>query len=423
MSGDGENDLLLSGSKSKSINTTDDHDGVASQKKNSGAWMEQWRKISFFIFPIEIVVFLFMFGVYFQMQVFQQFYFQRIFREMIIDWTNDSQLNHSCLYQDLIVNLTSAESFVEGQKKVNLFSMLTTVIYLVPSILVSPLIGSLSDQLGRKLSIQFIFVGQIISAVVGTVVVYLDLNMLFLLIGSFATGICGGFGIMLGSSFSYITDITSKKWLTIRMGLLEASIFVATAVSSASSDSWIQKTDCIFKPQVWVVLATVTTGFLYALVLPESLGKDLQIKSIFEFKCGLGRLTRGFKLFFWPSYIGSNLWKLWIAVVVMDLAMINETGITEISSYFLHNKPLQWTYDQIGGYLALTSVSHLLALVIILPIFVLLKFPDSLISLIGVIVSCCMSVYTALLVKTWEMYTGQLMALQPPQLCVHVFYP
>ena len=406
---------LLYSTSQKSINASDspppdyyeDDNGRSSSRTSFSRFRQWWR---FFFFPVEGVTSLFLFGVYFQMQLYQQYYFQRVFQYTIKNWANVSQLNYSindmCLYQDLIVNLTSPESFVEGQKEVNNFSMLTTIAYLLPSILVSPLIGTLSDQIGRKPSMIFVFIGQLIAAMLGPCIVYFKLSMFYFFLGSVATGVCGGFGIMLSSGFAYVTDITPKKWLTVRMAFLEASIFVATAISSALSNTWIEKTNCSFKPQVWVVLATAILGIIYTAFIPESLNKNQQIKHISDFKCGFNRLCQGFKLFCCPSYIGANLWKVWIIVVVTMLAMINETGSSEISGYFLHNKPLQWKYNTIGLYLAVTSVSHLVALVVILPIFVLLKFPDSLIGLIGLIVSCGMCIFIALLTTTVEMFIG-----------------
>ncbi len=390
---------------SQSVPFSEDNDTV--DQYSEPTWR---RKYAYIFFPIEVIVFLFMFGVYFQMQVYQQYYFKRVFEDVISNWTNVSQLNYSvndmCLDQDLVVNLTSPDAFVEGQRKLNTFSMLNTISYLLPSILVSPFIGTVSDQIGRKPAIFFVFVGQLIAAVVGPIIVYLKLNMLLFFIGSFSTGLFGGFGMILSSSFAYVTDVTPKKWLTVRMAVLEASIFVATAVSSASAGTWIQQTNCSFKPQVWLILATVACGMFYALIIPESLPKDQLIKKVSDYKCDVSRLTRGFKLFFGPSYIGLGLFKVWIIVGVTVVAMINETGSSEISSYFLHNKPLQWNYDLIGIYMAVSSVSHLIGLVIILPILVLLRVPDSVISMVGVVVSCGMFVYIAVLENTWEMFIG-----------------
>lgn len=371
---------------------------------------QKLRKISFFVLPVEIVVFLFMFGVYFQMQVYQQYYYQRVFRTIVSNWTNLSDLNYSiydtCLTQDTIVNLTSSDLFVNGQKSINIYSMLTTITFLLPSILVSPFIGTLSDQVGRKPAMLLVFGGQILSAILGVCIVYFELSIFCFLATAFITGVSGGFGMMMSSSFAYVTDITPKKWLTVRMATLEASIFVGTGISSAFADNWIQKTNCSFKDQVWLILGVQICGFIVSQLIPESLSKKKMVQSFTQIKLGFHRIARGFKLFFWKSYIGSNIWKIWAIVLVVVLAMINETGNSEIIGYFLYNKPLQWNYGLIGDYLFVSSGSHLLALLIILPILVLLKFPDSLIAIIGVVVSCGMNVYIALLNTTAEMFSG-----------------
>ena len=376
-----------------------------SEKSSTGSI--SWKHLKLFIFPVEIVSFLFLFGMYFEMQLYQQYYFQRIFRTIIKDNVTNMSIDDICLNQSLIENITSSESFVKGQKMVNDFSMITVIIFLLPSIVVSLFAGPLSDRYGRKPLFASVFIGQLIAAVCIVLIVYLELNMLYFFIGAFAMGISGGFGVMMGATFSYISDVTPKKWLTIRMGIVEASIFVSTATSSAAAYKWIQLTNCTFKPQVWVVVAAVVLGLIYTIIIPESLSKESRVKNMSKSKKGLKSLAIGVKIFFWKSYLGINVWKLWIVLIVMVLIMINQNGITEIIAYILHNKPLEWDYELIGTYIALSSVSHLVALIFLLPILVLIKLPDSVITLIGVCVSCGMYVFAALFTKSWEMFLGE----------------
>lgn len=380
--------------------------------KNGG--LGRWLHLR--LFPVELCSFLFLFVVYFQMQVYQQYYFQRVMKQSISDYYSNmsDELNISlalddvCLNQDQIVNLTNNETFVNGQKKVNIISMITTLVSLVPSIVTSLLVAPLSDRFGRKPILVLVFIGQTIGAAIGVLIVELKLSMYVFLVSAFSTGICGGFGVIMATVFAYITDVTPKRWLTIRMGILEASIFVGTATSSAASDKWIEKMNCDFRPMVWFILVIVALGFLYSIVIPESLTKEVKIKNKGKSGHKIKSMIRGAKILCCPSYIGfSKLWKFWVAIFIMILAMINETGLTEISSYFLHNKPLEWTYSTIGNYLAVSSVSHMLALLGLLPILVLLKIPDAIIILIGVLFACGMCIFIALLTKSWEMFLGK----------------
>ena len=380
--------------------------------KNGG--LGRWFHLR--LFPVEVCSFLFLFAVYFQMQVYQQYYFQRVMKQSIRDYYSNmsdelnisSALDDVCLNQDQIVNLTNNRTFVIGQKKVNVISMITTLVSLVPSIVTSLLVAPLSDQFGRKPILMLVFIGQIIGAVIGVLIVELKLSMYIFLVSAFSTGICGGFGVIMATVFAYITDVTPKQWLTIRMGILEASIFIGTATSSAASDKWIEKMNCDFRPMVWFILIVVALGFLYSIVIPESLTKEVKLKKKGKSGHNFKSMIRGAKILCCPSYIGfSKLWKFWVAIFIMILAMINETGLTEISSYFLHNKPLEWTYSIIGSYLAVSSVSHMLALLGLLPILVLLKIPDAIIILIGVLFACGMCIFIALLTKSWEMFLGK----------------
>ena len=74
-------------------------------------------------------------------------------------------------------------------------------------------------------------------------------------------------------------------------------------------------------------------------------------------------------------------------LLLLKLCIVNEVGIQQIRTYFLQNKPLEWPLSRISLYNTIILLGHCVTLMLVLPIMVILRFPDPLISLIGVIVA------------------------------------
>ena len=291
------------------------------------------------------------------------------------------------------------------QQNTDHLNLITSVASQAPSVLVLVMLGGFADKFGRK-SIMFVmFIGLLIQSINGVVVVYYQLNMYLFLIGRVAYGITGGFGAALIAGYSYVADITSKRWLTIRIGLVQLAIFAGTAASGAASNSWLGSNGCDFHPPMWLMIVTSVISILYVVILPESLTeerkKELQMKP----KGGLQAWVTGFKIYFWPPYLGfSNYWKVLVATVAMGLVVLNEIGSGQIMTYFLENKPLEWSLELISMLSMTTSIFHCFALLVVLPILVLIGFNDVLISLIGVVITCGAVISFGFIQHSWPVW-------------------
>ena len=376
-----------------------------------------WRNIKFFVIPVELSLFFYLFTVYFQMQFYQQYFYQRIMKQEILDFNNISneqddwyfENDSTCLDQDGITNMSSEATFLKGQREVNHLNMISILISLSLSVITSLFLIPYSDVYGRKPFVAIVFVGQIAATVVSIFIVYFKLNMYYFCLTAAINGISGGFGVILASSFAYISDITPPRWLTIRMAVLGAIVFAGAAAGSPAADKWMDANGCDFRPLVWLILAAFLCGLLYTLILlPESLSKDIKSKNQQPSKKGFRALVQGIKIFTSLSYMDvSTLIKLWIINAITVLVMTNETGNVEIIGYFLQNKPLEWDYTTIGNYLSVSSAAHIVVLLFILPIMVLAKMSDPIIMSIGMVFVLVCDVCIATFVsKTWEMFLG-----------------
>ena len=373
--------------------------------------LSKWSVLRHFVIPIEAVSFFFVFTMSFSTQVNQAYLFQRIFGDYDVD-TNVTSNNGSCLDEELIKNQIGHDAYVKGLNKINDYNMGNSLLYLIPSLVLTVILGPISDILGRKPFIFLVQVGQVLGVVVALVTVHYRLDVSIFFLGSLVPGVLGGLGAMLSLSFSYVTDITPQLWLTIRMGSLEASFYLGFVASASLANALISKTGCNFAVPMWIVLSTSIVGLIVCVVLPESRNEIPNKSSLSrrdprytDERCSRV-LIRGFKLLFWKSDLSKDLWNVWLLIAVLAIAFFNIIGITQMVQYFLLHKPLHWNFATIDIFHAVTSTSHISIIVVILPLLVLYNVPDVVISFAGSIIACGMCIFIALLNQPWEMFLG-----------------
>ena len=90
-------------------------------------------------------------------------------------------------------------------------------------------------------------------------------------------------------------------------------------------------------------------------------------------------------------------------------------------NYFLHNKPLEWTYDLIGIFGIVTASSHVITLIVILPLLVALPIPEQdlnpFILLFASVIAIITNTMMATVKHDWEMFLGKLLPL-----CCHIVF-
>ena len=149
-----------------------------------------WDKIKYYVLPVELVVFLYIFTSLFHTQVYQQYYYQISARNML----NLSSNYSHCLNQTDIVDMSNNATFSIIQQNTNHLNLVTSIVSQVPAVFVLIVLGGFSDKFGRKIIMFVIFIGQFIQSINGLMVVYFELNMYLFLIGGATNGLTGGFG-------------------------------------------------------------------------------------------------------------------------------------------------------------------------------------------------------------------------------------
>ena len=379
-----------------------------------GDAMAAWTKWRSRLFIIEIYMSLFILQFLTSSQLIQQHIFQKFARETLSKTPNYTAPNESiCLKQDYIVSATgNNDSIVEIQKRANNLAMYLEVIGLCGSGVMALFYGSLSDIIGRKPILTLTLVGMTIMCAIQFAVIEFDLNnySIYLIVAAGINGFLGGTATMLGVSFAFVSDVTSKKWRTLRLGTTESSIGFGKAASYTIVYYWINSNGCDFKGPAYTLIGIVPLTFLYLILLPESLPPKERRQNGGGFK----KIANGIKVFIDPNRTSlSKWWRIWDCVAIIAIECLCVIGVYQVINYFLHNEPLEWSYELIGIYGVVTALSTVVSLVIVLPLMIALPIPRQYMNPSFILFASVIAIVTNIMMATvkhgqdWEMFLGK----------------
>ena len=353
----------------------------------------------------QIVIFCFVFVFYYYQSYTQQYFFQWYAIKALQNVS--VYFNHSvCYNQTLITELSGSNStMTEVEANAAYMNLVIKIATSVLALAVNLVISPLSDKYGRKPAMILVLVSELLAVVVVVIVTYLNLNIYWFILSALLIGFGGGISTLMSVSFAYVSDITPKRWRTLHIGFIQAMSYIAIASSSGIFNIWLQHANCDFRSPCWLMVAVAFAGFLYSVVLPESLSKQERIQ-LNQSKNGIKVLTQGVKIFFWPR-LGYSLWKLWCVAIPLCIVVFNETGESAIGTLFQLHKPLEWSRDLIGIYGIVRAATNVVVLFVILPLLLLLKLTDPLIVIIGIVGAVGGNLFVGFAKYTWEMFVGK----------------
>ncbi len=361
------------------------------------------------ILTIEPVIFLYMFATYLSLSIVQQYLLNRFGEEKLKN-TRFVWPNHS-----FCVNSTGLDAYANATDEVQAKSSRVFLYGQIPnqliSIVVTLVFGPLSDRIGRKPIMYVVSIGSTLNGLALLCLIHYNLSITYFILLNVVSGLIGGYASILTACLAYVTDISSQKWLIYRIGIVEAMIFAGGALGEGLGGFWLDAIHCSFEPLIWMYTSAMAGIGVYTLIfLPESSTRQERREKALRRPRGIKALLQGFKLFFcskWP--VG---WRLWAALIAFCIMVFNVTGNTEITTFFLKNHPLDWGPQTIGLYQATSMITHMVCLVAVLPILIVLRFPDALIALIGLAFSAGMDVFTGFVKISWQMFVSKSVAWQ-----------
>ena len=364
------------------------------------------------IITVEPVIFLSLFARYLFLSLSQQYYFNRY---ALDEFANASDVDFIKQNGSICLNKSDLEHYTGSNDTLKVVEYRSTLLVVytsslnrILSIIITMMLGPLSDHFGRRPVMIIVATGGILEGIFSICIVYFNLNLYYFIISAGLCGMCGNFPAILMTSYAYVSDISSIRWRTLRIGVAESMIFTAGMISSLTGGVWFKKLNCqLMFPLVLFTACHLGVILYILLLLPESLtSEQRRIKNLGK-PGGLQVLARGVKLFFCSvdKYV-TSVWKLWVAIIPLFLYIINLSGQTSISVLFF--KALDWGPILIGAQNATVMGSRMLSLLIILPILTAIKLPDPLISLIGALINCSTNLFMGFSNRTYQFFISKL---------------
>lgn len=354
---------------------------------------------------VEPVMFLFMFGTYLYLALIELYIYQQ-YGLKALENINFNMPNHSfcvnAMFLDRVVG-NGTNDRVESEASLLILTISATG--QVISVFVALVAGPLSDRYGRKPMLFFALTGNLIGAVLNIFIVYFHLDMHSLIASGLVLGITGGFSVVMTVCVAYVADVSTTKWLTLRIALLQAMLYTSQALSDVITGQWLKRSGCFFDPLLWLSAAAGLLVLFYLIILKEPWSRKARLaklKANGEEQIA-SLLTRGFKIFLYRGY---SRWRLWLTLITMSITVINGIGMFEILTLFQVHEPLNWDPAEIGWYGLASTLAQAFSLFFILPVVVFFRIPDPLIVLVGLVITSGMYFFIGFLRESWEMYLG-----------------
>ena len=179
--------------------------------------------------------------------------------------------NFNATVCDNLKNETFKEQEDRIQKITSHWLMYMNLAMGIPSLFVVGLfLGPWGDRVGRKIPVIFPLIGQILAGISNTLNAhYINAPLAYILIGNFLNGLFGGYIAALMANYSYIAHVSTFQTKTVKIGILEAMIFLSGTIGTAVSGVMLDGTSYVF---VFVLITGVTfLALIYTVVRVENI--------------------------------------------------------------------------------------------------------------------------------------------------------
>ena len=388
----------------------DEEREVISCSRNPISFFLAFRRLR--ILTVEPTMFFYMFGMYVFIFFHTQYIYNMFGREQFRDVLNFTGRFNFCItghtakeQLDPVVNGSS--HYIKAQT--SYLSIYVNVAGQLPGIVAALFFGTASDRIGRKPFLVAMGVCSTLAATLLLVFVHYELTPYTLIVVSSVYAIGGGMPSMITLTNAYIADVSSKRWLAVRLGIVEAMFFGGGMISVLIVGEWLRYTNCQYLqgPPI-LYLACNLIMVMYTLVyLPESLPREERYKRN-KRRSAVKQLVRGMKIF--TTFRGYSRWRLWFGLIVVGAAYFVTLGSTKINQVYL-TASLGWEPDRLGQWTATIQAAHVIVLMILLPILIRLKVPSELLSTTGLLFASVTFIALGILTKTWEAFLGGLILI------------
>lgn len=231
--------------------------------------------------------------------------------------------------------------------------MYSELFSMIPSLLVTLVLVTYSDQRGRKVTIILPLIGSLVYCTCFLVVSIFELNLYLLVAASILSSLFGGIGTILGGCFSYVADLFEDgKQKMLRMAGLDMMLGLLSGVALISTGYFINSAG--FNWPFFTAAMFHLLNLVYAVFILE---ESRVIDSVAYGETNthtLKKLTLGIYSLFVQGSRRRNYLLVLLIIIFCSFSFVNFGGLNLFMLYEL-NEPLCWNEILIGYGSALST--------------------------------------------------------------------
>jgi len=357
------------------------------------------------VVTVEPIIFLFALGKILYVSVIEQYYYQYYGAKILSDTGFDPPSSSSyCINSSLIDEYTDSQnSYKQDETQSNNLFIYTSVAGTLPGVFIALLMGPVTDRYGRKLGILLPSIGSFVLGLSSMYIIYFNVDPIYLILANFFLGVTGDVTTLVAASFSYIADTSSMRWRSFRIAAVEGILALGKLCGNLIGGYWLRGVDCYFFPLMIFYTATTVAMLLYTVCIPESYTSEKRKKLVNKGVRGfLQKYVKGLKLYF--GEVSFSTYVLYVVTGALFIAVLIIQGSFVLSVFFLKAVPFEFDPVQISYYQALKSATQGIFCLLFF-LFVFCNIKDSVLLLLGFLVSGLCNVLTGFASTNWELYS------------------
>ena len=320
-------------------------------------------------------------------------------------------------------NLTEATGEVEDDihSEASIWLLYCNLARTLPAIFVTLIVVAYGDVGGRRPGLLLSTVGTIARFTVYIIVIYVDLDVSWLVFGCFLEGLCGTHSAIAASVYSYIADVVSgpEHQKTFRFAVVQALNYFGSVVGQLSVGLIIDEIG--YLPLFWIFIILGCAAFLYiAILVPESNprkdGTDFSIQGAFI------KTATSFKVYIKerPEHPSARF-SLSLLLAGVAICYIMAPGAFEVMVLYIMGEPFSLDSSEVGYFLALLSASGCLYSMVVVRLLRKVGFADISVAIISVIGGSIACIYLGFAVDSLMLFfskyaviTGRILLIRMP---------
>ena len=358
---------------------------------------------------VELVAILLMLGRWCYISLFEQYYYNRFGSDVLQRTSFDFPNGSFCVSSELIDNYTGkTDSYKVVESQSNHLVAYGQVANTIPAVIATVILGPLTDKYGRRLGMALPAAGLVMQGGLSVAIVHWSLDPRYFILANFLGGMFGSAMCVLASCFSYIADVTSAKWRSLRIGILLSLHSLAGSLGTFLGGYWLYKIHCNFLPPMCLFVVCNALILVYSLFLmPESLSRAERDKLVRESPGMFGSYKKGFKLFLGGLPLLST-WKLYATLLAANIELFNFYGSLIIDVYFLKALPFDFGPLKVSIYQTVKAGADGAMIFLFIVVLAALKVGDAWIMLIAVGAHSLSNLLLGFATQDWHLYASKL---------------